>query len=228
MPDIRQAHCPTCDGDRACDVHGQLHKPWTWESPDGEHFANGANDHRLLQCRGCETVFYEKESWDSEHTDHIHNAFTDDHEEVAIREKSTFPRPNSKTKPEWISNIFYSDAQLHKILEEMYVAIDNESYILAAIGLRTALDRATEVLGILPSLSFVKKLDALQSGGWIGDTEREVLGVVTDAGSAAAHRAWSPDLEEVRLLTSAFEVFLQRAFLVGKKALEMKGRIPKK
>ena len=82
------------------------------------------------------------------------------------------------------------DGQLHGILSEMYTAYDNRSYILTAVGLRTALDRGTEVLGIDPAITFAEKLDALKDGGWIGDTERDILEVVTDAGNAAAHRGW--------------------------------------
>ena len=110
----------------------------------------------------------------------------------------------------------------------MYVAYDNQSYILTAIGLRTALDRATEILEIDPALTFEKKLTALGEGGWIGDTEKALLEVVTDAGNAAAHRGWSPESHEVAALLSALELFLQKAFIVGKKALSLKANIPAK
>lgn len=189
---------------------------------------NGATEHLLLECRGCETVFYQKASWDSENTDHVYNRHTGEHDEVFDKTISTFPRPDTKTKPAWIDGMFFHDPQLSRILDEMYVALDNESHILTAVGLRTALDRATEVLGISAAQPFAAKLDALLSGGWIGATEREVLGVVTDAGNAAAHRGWSPDAKEIRLLVSSFEVFLQRAFVVGKRALSIKTKIPPK
>ena len=107
----------------------------------------------------------------------------------------------------------------------MYTAYDNESYILTAIGLRTALDRSTELVGIGAELHFYQKLDSLEKGGWIGETERKILDVVTDAGNAAAHRAWKPDDKEIEQLLAALEVFLQRVFIVGQDVLNIKENI---
>lgn len=221
-----KAHCPTCDGDRSCTLHGRVYVPWEWGDGRG-YIVNGGATHSLFQCLGCETVFYEESKWDSENLDYDY-----DHEgetiTVAIDTKSTYPKPKSKTRPRWIDDIAERDDQLVRILSEMYAAFDAQSFILASIGLRTALDRSTEVLGIDAGLPFVKKLDALKSGGWIGETEREILGVVTDAGSAAAHRGWTPDAAELAPLVTALELFLQKAFIAGKRALHLRAKIPGK
>lgn len=226
MTDPVKAHCPHCDGERTCDVHGKIYVPWHWEDRQG-HSVNGGVDHSLLQCRGCETVFYEHSSWNSEDIDYWYDENGDTQGEHP-RTKTTYPKPESKTKPVWLDSIYKVDAQLRNILEEMYVAYDNQSYILASVGLRTALDRATEVLSIDPAISFEEKLDALVDGGWIGLTEREILDVVTNAGHAAAHRGWAPENHELTQLLSALELFLQKAFIVGKKALSLKTTIPAK
>jgi hypothetical protein len=110
----------------------------------------------------------------------------------------------------------------------MYLASEGGSAILAAIGLRTALDRATELLEIDTELSFRKKLDKLLETGRIGQNELEQLEVVTDAGNAAAHRGWSPDADQLRKLIGAMELFLRKAFIEGGSALEMKGSIPRR
>jgi hypothetical protein len=172
-------------------------------------------------------VFYQKTSWNSEEIDHWYGPNGETEGDYA-RKAETFPRAEPRDKPTWIVGLEKTDEQLINILGEMYAAYSGGLYILAAQGLRTALDRATEVLGIDPAKTFEEKLDALKSGGWIGDTERDVLGVVTDAGNAAAHRGWSPDEHELRPLLSALELFLQRAFLVGRKPLELKQAIPPK
>jgi Domain of unknown function (DUF4145) len=62
--------------------------------------------------------------------------------------------------------------------------------VLAAIGLRTAFDRASELLGIDPNKTFAGKLSQLVVDGHIGSTEKASLDVLTDAGGAAAHRGW--------------------------------------
>jgi len=226
MTDPVKAHCPNCDGERTCDVHGTVYVPWTWEDNQG-HGLSGGVDHSLLQCRGCETVFYEHNSWNSEDIYHWHDHNGDTQSE-AVRTKVTYPKPEARNKPKWIDGGYKLDDQLTAILNEMYLAHENSSHILTAVGLRTALDRATEVLGIDPGMTFDEKLDKLRDGGWIGETEREILGVVTDAGNAAAHRGWSPDREEVSQLLIAMEIFLQKAFVVGTRALSIKASIPVK
>jgi hypothetical protein len=186
---------------------------------------NGGVDHSLLECRGCETVFYETQSWNSEDIDPYYDAMGEIQYE-ANKEKLTYPKPEAKTKPVWFDAMQKIDAQLHNILRQMYIAHDNQAHILTAVGLRIALDRGTEVLGIDPAKTFEEKLDGLRDGGWIGQTERDILDVVTDAGNAAAHRGWEPDSQEISQLLSAMEVFLHRAFIVGQKALSIKSSIP--
>jgi hypothetical protein len=227
MTEEVQAHCPTCDGERTCEKHGHVYKPWSWEDRASGNSVSGGVDHSLLECRGCRTVFYEKAEWNSEDIDWWYDADGVQQGEHP-REKSTYPRPETKAKPPWLVRIDAADATLAAILNEMYLALDSRAYILAAIGLRTTLDRATEVLGIKPTLTFEQKLNALATGGWIGPTERDVLSVVTDAGSAAAHRGWSPDEQALSALVSALEIFLQRAFIVDKEALKTRSNIPER
>ena len=188
---------------------------------------NGGVDHSLLECLGCETVFYQTENWNSEDIDHYYDDFGNEQMEAA-KEFATHPKPEVKNKPVWFDAMQKKDPQLHNILKQMYIALDNSAHILTAIALRTALDRATEVLGIDPAKTFDEKLNDLRDGGWIGQTERDILGVVTDAGNAAAHRGWEPDSQEVTQLVSSMEVFLHRAFIVGQEALGIKGNIPTK
>lgn len=222
-----KAHCPTCDGERSCIKHAEIEKKWDWEDREGHH-VNGAATHFLLECKGCETVFYRKSSWNSEDIDYwydpVHGETCADYIETVI----THPVPEAKDRPKWLPSIRKIDEQLENILKEMYDAFDNGSYTLAAIGLRTALDRGTEVLKIDPVLSFEKKLGELHAGGWIGETEKAILEVVTDAGSAAAHRGWMPSNTDLYKLIYALEVFLQRAFIVGQGALDIKKKIPAK
>jgi len=224
---IVKAHCPECDGERNCTEHGNTYKSWDWEDKYHGHSMNGGVTHSILECLGCETVFYQTESWNSEDVDHYYDAYGQERMESA-KELATYPKPEAKNKPVWFDAMQKKDAQLHNILSQMYIALDNRAHILTAIALRTALDRATEVLGIDPAKTFDEKLNELRDGGWIGQTERDILGVVTDAGNAAAHRGWEPDGKEVGQLVSSMEVFLHRAFIVGQEALGIKGNIPAK
>ncbi|MGU3777530.1 DUF4145 domain-containing protein [Burkholderia metallica] len=221
-----KGQCPNCGDERNCEVHGRVKKQWEWSDRYG-HSVDGVMEHLLLECKGCETIFYELVECNSEDVDHWYDHNGDEQSEY-VKHRTTYPKPTSRIKPAWLEAVTNSDPTLHAILEEMYLACDNGTFILTAIGLRTALDRAMEVLGIEQALTFAEKLKKLRDGGWIGETEYLILEVVTDAGNAAAHRGWQPDEQQVFQLVQAMEVFLQRAFIVGKQALSIKEKIPPK
>jgi hypothetical protein len=222
--DTMKAHCPRCDGERNCTIHGALDEPWEWT--DGVHSVNGQNDHRILRCMGCDTVFYWKSSCDSESWEGGY----DRHGNEVISHPSdvkTFPPPEAKDeRPDWIWDLSTIDPQLYDILTQTYVAFQNDGLILASVGLRTALDRATEFLKINPGLSLEKKVKALLENGFVGETESRILATVADAGSAAAHRGWSPDKKEFRTLAAALEQFIHRTVIQGQSALDIKAKIP--
>ena len=203
-------------------------KKWNWEDERSGDYIHGAVTHSLLECLGCETVFYETASWNSEDVDLWTDPHTGETKGRNAIEKATYPRPETHTKPEWFSKLEARDPQLSRILTQMYDAYDGDGFILTAIGLRTALDRSTELLGIDPAISFEEKLSALLDEGWVGESEQEVLKVVTHAGNAAAHRGWEPSKEEIGSLLRTLESFLHRAFIVGNDALDVRDSIPPK
>lgn len=227
IPETMKAHCPRCDGERVCDIHGKHDQPF--EFGDEGHHDRGQMDHRLLQCRGCETVFYWKSSWDTQSYDHHYNNVTGEEElQVDVRTQ-TYPFPEKKSaRPDWVWALYRTDIVLSKIMDEVYQAADLRAFILASVGLRTALDRSAEILEIEPAISMIEKVSALLKGGWIGETESENLLVVAEAGNAAAHRGWSPEEEDFRPLLTTLEHFIERAILTGKSAQKVSSKIPAK
>lgn len=221
-----KAHCPKCDGSRSCDIHGQARTSYHYDHGRGNE-TNGGADHWLLQCRGCEIVFYLQKEWSDQHEDVEYDS-NGDYRLVPVYSFSTHPSPDSKIAPSWFPDIVITDWQLFRILSQVYTAVDAGSNILAAVGLRTALDRAIELVGIDPAWTFEEKLDALKVAGLVGDTELGILDVIIDAGSAAAHRGWEPGKADVLKLLRAVEAFLHRAFIVGTDAMSVKMNIPDK
>ncbi|HGA3009878.1 TPA: DUF4145 domain-containing protein, partial [Enterobacter hormaechei] len=96
------------------------------------------------------------------------------------------------------------------------------------IGLRTAFDRAIEIIGIDPELKMYQKVDAVLKEGFVGETEREQLSIVTEAGNAAAHRGWSPNSHEFTPLLQAIERFIEKSVMRDKRIEELKEIIPMK
>ncbi|MDE1910738.1 MAG: DUF4145 domain-containing protein [Pseudomonas sp.] len=225
MIETFRAHCPRCDGERKCIIHGQFDQPWSVE--DGRNYMDGQIDRKLLQCAGCETVFYHQSSWNSEEWDNDYHPVTGETIISHPRTIETYPAPEKKSqKPDWIWDIAKADPPLHAILYEVYQAYEAGSFILASVGLRTAFDRTTEILKINSHLSFEDKVVELTKEGYIGETEANTLSVVTNAGNAAAHRGWAPDRKTFEILIATLEQYIYRVVVTGKAALDLSGNIP--
>ena len=102
----------------------------------------------------------------------------------------------------------------------------NQLHILATIGIRTVFDCASQKLGSDPNQSFAEKLKELTAANKIGGEEKEMLSVLADAGSAAAHRGWKPPEDDIDDLMDALENFLHRAFVLKHNVRRVKKNIP--
>lgn len=225
MTEVFRAHCPRCDGVRKCIIHGEFDQPWVHD--DGRNHMEGQVDHKLVECAGCEMVFYYKSSWDDQDWDGDYHPVTGKTIISYPRTIETYPAPEKESqKPDWIWDIAKSDPLLHSILYEVYQAYEAGSFILASVGLRTAFDRTTEILKIDPNLSFEDKVIELTKEGYIGETEANTLAVVTNAGNAAAHRGWAPDPKAFKVLIATLEQYIYRVVVTGKAALDLNVEIP--
>ena len=104
--------------------------------------------------------------------------------------------------------------------------MDNGLVVLAAIGIRTLLDRASQLLDVNPARSFASKLDELVRRDIISAREKSTLSVLTDAGNAAAHRGWKPEPKALDTMMDAIENFLHRTFVVDEAAKRLQHDIP--
>ena len=206
-----RGHCPDCGADRLSDVVG--HGCRTFDL-DERHGIWEQVDYRILQCRGCEAVYFQIDSVFSEDIDAEINTETGEWETVAVHKITHWPSPSKRRQPTWQSELFSIDRDLSAIVDDVYVALNNDLLVLSAIGIRTAFDRASELLGVDPAENFSQKLLALVKLGKIGLSEKETLDTLADAGSTAAHRGWKPKPQELDTMMNIIEGFLHRAFVL--------------
>jgi hypothetical protein len=128
----------------------------------------------------------------------------------------------------WVEKIEQADPNLGGLLGEMYTALNQDLRVLAAIGARTAFDRASELLGVDASLSFERKLENLVELGKMGAAEQETMRVLVDAGGAAAHRGWRPEAAELNTMMDVIEAFLYRSLMLGDRIEILKTSVPAK
>lgn len=206
--EARKAHCSACGGTRNCDVRGH----WPQNGSDGDY--DWHTDWYLLQCRGCEHVFAQTVSTNSE--DLVD--YYDGHEEVReyIETEKYWPALAGRSRPDWLrsSGLEVPDVgRLDTSLLELYAALDNDLNVLAGIGIRTSFDVASELLAVDPSKTFAEKLAALVEKGHIGAVDKGRLAALVDAGSASAHRGWRPSSADLDTMMAVLEHFIEQAFV---------------
>ncbi len=111
-------------------------------------------------------------------------------------------------------------------LDELYEALDADLPILAAIGARTVLDCAMVLKGAPEAAGFDEKLGFLEAEGLVGQGEKELLSILTDAGGAAAHRGWRPQPDDLMTILDGIEAFVQRAFVLGDAVEAIRESVP--
>ena len=134
------------------------------------------------------------------------------------------PIPSRHRGPDRISSTILGP--LSRILDETHKAYEQGCYILAAVGLGTALDNCIAAVRIDPAVSFEVKLKALRDEGFIGETEHGLLEVLTNAANAAANRGWSQQQQEIVHLLDVLETFIPRKPKRQKKYVPQDAPIP--
>ena len=209
---IVKGHCPNCGPGILAEVVADFHDEWQ----DDDVGIWGNDDHRIMQCRGCSRVYFQTTG-----------IFSEDDPQGGPN-ITHWPLPEKRKQPKWLWRLIEADENLPSLINETYTALNNDAPVLAAIGLRTIFDRGSELLGVDQNKPFAEKLNELVKKGNIGEDERGILGALTDAGSAAAHRGWRPSDKQLDTMFDIVEGFIHRSFFVRHAAKQLKAGVPPK
>ena len=224
MSDVKiiRGDCPNCGNGRKAHVRC-AHVVHHYDDGDG---TSASDTGMILECCGCERVYFRRDYWFSEWETIGSHPVTGEPQLERDVDTHYWPSPVTRQRPTWLDKITEADRDLGMLLNEMYSALDNDLRVLAAIAARTVFDRSAELLEIDPAISFRKKLEGLIANGKIGIDEQSTFEVLVDAGSAAAHRGWRPTPEELSTMIDMVESFLHRSFVVGEGIANLKASIP--
>lgn len=208
----KRAFCAACKGDRNCEIKGH-HR----ESYSDENF-DWWKDWYLLVCCGCDHVFAQSEASDSESSYAVGYDRNNDivyHEDIQV---SSWPAKFKRERPEWLDRLVSlvehdRSGDLESCLFQVYEALDHDLNILAAIGIRTTFDVASEILGVEPGKPFDQKLKSMEAAGQITPSQRDDFDVLINAGNASAHRGWNPSFEDLDPLVDSLEHFIADKFV---------------
>lgn len=170
-----------------------------WRNEEGDDSQSAwvvvASIWNVTKCLGCEKINFKHISRNSpdRKTDQIFN----------------FPRKPIRQVPNWIVKL---PMKYVEILQEVYVSVNEQLFILSLTGIRTLLDIYI-VSKIGDAGTFKTKLNKLVSEGIITNSKASVLEVAIDAGNASAHRGYKPDKETLFQILDIVENLLESEIL---------------
>lgn len=219
-PKVERSTCPKCGPDRQCEVVAFFgHTEHDNHAPMFE-----TTNFSTLRCRGCGEIHIRRDVYFSENEDHVQDPYTGEWETIITPTRTYWPPLDRRKRAAWTFDI--SDPVAVSLLDEIYRALNGDMRTLAAMGVRSLLDRTFELAGADAGTTFGEKLDALSKLGVIGSSEKATLTVMTDAGSAASHRGWKPEVDDLDTLIDAAESVLHRVLVLTPSAERLKAQVP--
>lgn len=210
-----KTNCYNCDRETVQDILFQDHeigpREIVFRTEEGDKSESAwevvANIWVVSKCRGCERINFK----------HIlrHSP------ERETDQTFYFPRKPIRRVPNWIVKL---PVKYVEILQEIYVSLNEQLFILSLTGIRTLLD-IYMVNKIGDSGSFKQKLNKLAAAGIITTSKATVLGTTIDAGNASAHRGYKPDKDTLFQILDIVENLLQSE-IVDRAAEQIRQKIP--
>ena len=184
----------------------------TWEAESAD--VHGSDRYETLKCGGCDAVKLRHTAWCSE----------DDEPVVTY-----YPPAIFRPQPKWFSDLWVElkteDEFVENLLREIYVALQNNSPNLAAMGIRSLLEKImiskTTDLG-----AFSKNISEFERLGYVSRIQRERLEAILEVGHATIHRAFAPTTKDVVTLVDIAEHIVEAIYLHERKVNALKGRVP--
>lgn len=181
---------------------------------DDEFLITGSDTYQTLKCYGCEAIRLRHESYCS------------DDEEATVH---YFPPVIFRRRPDWFTGLWLKlkadDKFVEALLEEIYVALQNNLPSLATMGVRALLKKIM-ISRAGDHGSFAKNITEFEKLGHVSKPQRGRLEAILDAGHAAIHRAYAPKVNDVITLLDITKHIVESVFLHEAKIDELKKKIP--
>ncbi|MFA5922603.1 MAG: DUF4145 domain-containing protein [Methylococcaceae bacterium] len=204
-----KAHCNTCGRETNHEVLHTEKASWS----DVECGIWGNETYETLKCMGCESIKLRN----------ISIFFDQERKETTI---NYFPPEIFRPKPNWINHIYiFSDHFIKTLLNEIYIALQNNLPNLAAMGVRSLIEKVmVDKAG--DHGTFKKNITEFEKLGYVSKIQREHLETILDAGHATIHRSYSPTTEDVVTLIDITEHIIKTIYLHENKIEQLKRRVP--
>lgn len=207
-----KVHCNRCLHQTNHDVITVVRQSEVDEANGHEYLAE-VREYELLRCCGCENI-----------TLRLSTQYSSGDPETEY-----FPPPVSRRLPSWLHGIaalFNEElTEIAALLREVYSALYAGNNRLVMMGTRAVIDLAITIkLGDCGN--FKQKLDQARDKGYISSRQHDVLSTAIDAGSAAVHRSYLPELEDLYMALDIAENLVQALFVLEGNASALAKKTP--
>jgi hypothetical protein len=164
---------------------------------------------QMLQCCGCDNikVFLKEDSPDYKDPKEFH-----------------YPPKQIRPKPKCYGEL---PEKCQSLICEIYTAMHDECMTLATIGTRTIVDHMlTEMLGDIGG--FKRKLSEAVTNGYFTEKQKGTVSAAIDAGSAAAHRGFTPTRSQLDDVLDIVEHALISQYVLAASAGRLKKEVPQR
>jgi hypothetical protein len=127
-----------------------------------------------------------------------------------------------REKPSWFDKL---PGELSTLLDEVYLALGVQMSALPSMGMRAVIDMLCNHL-VGDKGGFSQKLSLLEEEGHVNSTERDILQIAVDVGSASAHRGHNPGKDDLNTLLDIVEHILKTIFVLRPASERLKQSTP--
>ncbi len=170
-------------------------------------------------CCGCKEFSFRKENWSE--------GITSGRPPVGRPDSIDFkPARLWHHPPNWLESL--EDIDLKGILDEVYLACNDQQTRLLSMGIRSVLDHVMTLILKGDVGSFREKLNAMVTAGNLTQKQCDNIDIVIDAGSASSHRAFRPPVDLLKEMVVVMENIVREHYITGPMLQTMKTVIPPK
>ncbi len=120
----------------------------------------------------------------------------------------------------------YVPLEIRELRQEVYVALQNGSYRLCALGARALLEQIM-VAKVGDAGSLGSNIAAFLAGGYVAQQEHEAFrGKVIELGNAAMHRGYTPGLADIHTLLDITEALIATIYVHPRRVIQMAQDMP--
>lgn len=134
-------------------------------------------------------------------------------------------------EPEWFENLYFEipgeEEFVESLLNEIYVAVQNNLRNLALMGVRSLLEKIM-IAKVGDKGSFFNNLEAFSAQGFVSQKQKENLSIILEAGHAAIHRKFNPIKNEIITVLDITEHIIESVYLHQSKIDQLKKRVPQR